>query len=281
MRRLAVHGDELKRLLWLAGLVFLLAGCTLGSQLVVNPDGSGTYATTLTASGAAGNSLFNAVQQVSQTSGVPMKISRASGGGETGVTMSFGFKSLQDFAAISAKLGSATGTGLGGVTFNRGSTGWTFSANVPGGLTSPAGDSQTGSPGGLIDTSKLGALVHMSVAVTLPGSPGPNNATAVTHSATTTTFEWSLPVGRTAGALDAATAFVGNQGSVPLSTALTTLRSGPRSGHSSSSTATILVVVFVVLGVLILAAAAVFVRRRRVSQPVAAEPAGSTSGSDE
>jgi hypothetical protein len=115
----------------------------------------------------------------------------------------------------------------------------------------------------------------MSVAVTLPGAPGTNNATAVTHTATTSHFEWSLPVGRTARALSASTTFVGNQGSVPLATGLTKLGAGSVStpAHKSSSNTGLVVALSVGGAVVVIAGVLLLLMRRRRSAPAGAHQA--------
>lgn len=258
----------MKRLVIAALLLFALAACRTGTEIVVHTDGSGTYSTIVTADGTAGNHVYDAVVRAARKSGVPLTVSRYSSGAESGAKLSCTFRSLDDLVAMSKKLGAASGAQLGGVRIGRSDTGWTFSAAVHGGLVGTPGAIETGAPGGTIDPTQLAALVHISVAVTLPGAPGVNNATSVTHTSTSTRFTWALAVGHTAGTLQAATTFVGNQGSIPLATALTPL--GEHAGDSSSGVSSWVWVGVGTAVVVMVAALILFLRRRQ--PPSAPEP---------
>lgn len=250
----------------LGPLVLLaLAACQAGTEVVVHPDGSGTYSTIITADGAAGDAVYNAVVRAADKSGVPLTVSHYSGGGESGAKLTCTFRSLDDLAAMSKKLGAASGSQLGGIRIRRNAVGWRFTAAAQGGFGGTPGAVETGAPGGNIDPTALAALVHLSVAVTLPGAPGVNNATSVTHTSTATRFSWSLDVGHTPGTLEAATTFVGNQGSVPLATELTPLGTHPASSSSGLSSW-----VWYVVGAAVLVALAtmiMFLRRRKPPEP--------------
>lgn len=226
----------LRRRFTLVGLVILailgLCACNAGSQIVVHPDGSGTFSTVLTVPGSAGDALYQSVLKAEAGSKVPLVVSRYSSGSESGAKISAPFKSLSDLTALGNNLGSSTG--LAGVAVARAASGWTFVARSDGGLVRPPG-AATGSPGGAIDGSQLAGLVHMSVSVELPGAPGKTNANTVTHTAATSTFVWNLAVGRAASALSAATVFVGGQGSITLATALTPLKAAAAAPASKSS----------------------------------------------
>lgn len=216
------------------GVLALLAlcACNAGSQIVVHPDGSGTFSTVLSVQGSAGEALYKSVLKAEARSKVPLKVSRYSNGSESGAQISAPFKSLNDLTALGNNLGSSTG--LAGVVVTRASSGWTFVARSDGGLVRPPG-SATGSTGGGIDGSQLAGLISMSVSVELPGAPGKTNADTVTHTATTSRFVWNLTAGRPAADLSAATTFVGNQRSVTLATALTALKNARAGGGAVSA----------------------------------------------
>jgi hypothetical protein len=216
-----------------AGFVALvaLAGCTIASKVVVQPNGSGTYSVVMTVPDGSDNpgaALYSALQKAALNSSVPLQVTKYAAAGESGGEATFAFKSLADLDAESARLASSAG-GLG-VIINRDSTGWHFTASSTEGLIAPPGSAATGATGGPIDASALAAIAHISVVVQMPGAPGQNNATAVTHTATATTFTWALSTARTATGLQASTSFVGNQGSVKLTDGIT-----PVSTHSTSA----------------------------------------------
>ncbi|RNL81097.1 hypothetical protein [Nocardioides marmorisolisilvae] len=240
----------------------LLVGCQAGSDIVVQPDGSGTYSTIVTVDGPAGDALYTSAVKAAEKSGVPLKVAHYTSGTESGAKITCAFRSLDDLAAMATKLSGAD-TGLGGVKVSRGEDGWTFVATPDGGLNRPAGSTETGSTGGDIDAGKLGGLIHMSVQVELPGSPGVTNATAVTNTATTSTFRWNLEVGREASDLQAATHFVGDQGSVELATDLTPL--GSHAGDDGGWPTWAWVALAV--GLLVLLALALLVLKRRRTAP--------------
>ena len=212
--------------------VLALCACNAGSQIVVQPDGSGTFSTVLTVEGTAGDALYQSVQKAESSSTVPLTVTRYTSGAESGAKISAPFRSLNDLTAIGKNLGSSAG--LAGVAVAKAKSGWTFVAHSTDGLVRPSG-AATGSTGGVIDGAQLAGVVHMSVSVALPGAPGKTNADTVTHTATTTTFVWKLAAGRTAEDLAAATTFVGNQKSVALSTALTSLKSSAAAGATPAA----------------------------------------------
>lgn len=214
--------------------LLVLCACNTGSQIVVHPDGSGTFSTVLTVQGTAGEALYQSVVKAEARGKVPLKVTRYANGSESGAQIAAPFKSLNDLSALGKNLGSSTG--LAGVAVARNSSGWTFVASSDGGLVRPPG-SATGSTGGPIDGSQLAGLIHMSVSVELPGAPGRTNADAVTSTATMSRFVWNLTAGRTAADLSAATTFVGNQRSVALATALSPLKSVRSGGGGAVSAA--------------------------------------------
>jgi hypothetical protein len=203
----------------------MLSGCNIASRVVVNPDGSGTYSVILTVPNGTGNpggALESAMKKAMAKSDVPLVVTPYAAGGESGAKATLSFQSLADFNAESAAIASTPG-GLG-ITVARATSGWTFNANSAQGLVSPPGTASSGSTGGVIDGSALGSIAHLSVVVQLPGSPAENNATAVTHSATSSTFTWALTVGRASNGLQASTTFVGGQAAVKLASGLTAIR---------------------------------------------------------
>ncbi len=227
-RRLKVAGAGL-------ALLILMAGCNLASKVVVQPDGSGSYSVILTvpdASSNPGQALYQAVLKGSAKSDVPLKVTPYSSGGTSGAMTTFHFLSLADLNAESARL-AASGGGDIGVTINRDSTGWHFARLPPRRhCMSPPGSAGNGTeapppavrPVEAINGSALSSLLSIAIVVQLPGAPAQNNAKAVTHTASTSTFTWALSPGQAGTGLQAATTFVGNQGSVKLSSALTSVR---------------------------------------------------------
>jgi hypothetical protein len=127
-----------------------------------------------------------------------------------------------------------------------------------------------GAPGGPITATPLTGIVHVSIVVELPGAPGVNNATAVTHNASTSTFDWVVNVGQPAGALQASTTFIGNQASVALASKLTTLSGPPAAGKTH-----VLPVVLIAAAALLAGGVAfLLIRRRRTT--VRGHSAGTT-----
>jgi hypothetical protein len=253
------------------GLAVLLAACNIVTHVVVHPDGSGTYALVLSApidtTGDPGPAILTQLRKAAAKSDVPLKVTAYRSDGESGAQAFFTFRSLDDLKAESAHLASA-GSGLNAVTVERNSAGWRFAtATVPGGVPTP--NIGKGSPGGPITATPLTGLVHVSIIVELPGAPAANNATAVTHNATTSTFNWIVKVGQPVAAQQASTTFVGNQASVKLAKDVTPL--GHAAQHSSSHAWVYLLIG--ILAALILLALLVFVIRRR-RQPAAAHRAG-------
>jgi hypothetical protein len=252
-----------------AGLIMLvgLAGCTIASKVVVRPNGSGTYSVVMSVPNGSGNpgaALYGALQKAAANSNVPLQVTKYAAGGESGGEATFAFKSLADLDAESARLASSAG-GLG-VIIHRDGAGWHFSASSAQGLIAPPGASSKGVTGGPIDGSALAAIARISVLVQMPGAPGENNATAVTHTATATTFTWALSTARTASGLQASTTFVGNQGSVKLTDGITAVSAhstdGPISGGGGLST---LDMGLIGGGVVVLLGAGAFVTTRRRS----------------
>jgi hypothetical protein len=251
-------------------LAVLLAACNIITHVVVHPDGSGTYSLILSAptdaTGDPGPAILAQLRKVAAKSDVPLKVTTYRANGESGAQASFTFRSLDDLKAESAHLASA-GSGLNAVTVQRNSAGWQFAtATVPGGLPTP--NIGKGSPGGPITATPLAGLVHVSIVVELPGAPAANNATAVTHNATTSTFNWIVKVSQPVTALQASTTFVGNQASVQLAKDVTPLGHAAR---QSSSHAWVYVLIGVLAALILLAVVVFVIRRRR--QPVAAHRA--------
>lgn len=249
-------------------LVVVLAACDVSSHIVVHPDGSGSYSMTMTidnGSDNAGAKLFDAVKAAADKSPVPLPVERVDYGDQGGARIAFEFKSLDDLKAEADRVAQVGGS-LGGIAIAKSADGWTFAASTDSGLGRQPGTPESGAPGGAIDPSQLGQLLHLSVVVELPGAPAGNNATSVTHTDTTSEFTWKLDVGREASGLQAATTFVGDQASVPLATATTPTRN-PSSGSSSDSTP--------IVAALLMAAAVIAIvvlwRRRRPVGPQTAQ----------
>jgi hypothetical protein len=245
-------------------LVALLAACNLTSRVVVRPDGSGTYSVNLTVPNGktnAGASLYKAVHTATSHSNVPLQVAPYTAGDEGGAQLTFAFRSLADLEAESARL-AKLGGGLGGITVSRDQSGWHFATNLAQSLVAPPGQGANGPTGGVINPSAFSSLIHLSVIVELPGAPAENNATAVTHSATTSTFNWVMTVGKPAPPLQAGTTFVGDQVSVRLASALTPVSGG--SSSSGSGGVSGLAIAGLGAGAVVLVSAGTFgIRRRR------------------
>lgn len=248
--------------------VVALTGCNVASRIVVHPDGSGTYAVTMTApdgAGDPGKALFQSVAAAAAKSTVPLDVTHYSAGGESGAKISFTFRSMTDLQAENARL-AALGNGLGGLSITRDTSGWHFSATSTTGLVAPSAAAASGSSRGIIDGAALAQTVDVSVVLEMPGAPGENDATATTHTSKATTFTWALPVGRKATPLQASTTFTGavSLASVPLATALTPVAGDPqhraRGGSDAVSIIAAAIAAAVVLGG---GAFAVWHRRRR------------------
>jgi hypothetical protein len=246
-------------------LVVLLSACNVASHIVVQPDGSGTYSVTLTVADGPdhpGDALYKAVQAGAAKSDVPLPVEQFSQGGESGAKISYAFRSLDDLKAENERL-AKVGSGLGGIAITRGDAGWHFSADSAEGLVRDPTSSQSGPPGGIIDATQLAGLIHLAVVVELPGLPAANNASAVTHTDSTSEFTWTIEVGRAATPLDAKTTFTGDQGSVKLATELTPVAapsdaSGAGSGAQTGRNVGIGVGAAIVVG-----AGVLLLRRRR------------------
>lgn len=253
----------------LAVAIFAATACDVASQIVVHPDGSGSYAIVITVPngpGDPGGALYRTAKAAVAHSTVPLAVAPYSAGGQDGARLSFTFRSLADLRAETARL-SSLGNGLGGVTVTRDGSGWHFAATSSSGPVAPPGQAPKGSTGGPINGSAIAQAMNIAVVLELPGLPGENNASAVTHGATTTTFNWALPVGRPAMALQASTTFVAGQATTRLASALTPVSHGARSAGSASGPGTTGSMVVVLGAVALLAGGggAVTIRRRRQS----------------
>lgn len=264
----------MRRLKWIAAALtalVLLAGCNLAANVVVKPDGSGYYSVTMSvpnASSHPGQAIYSAVRRGAASSNVPLTVTPYSSGGNSGAKMTFHFLSLADLNAESQRL-AAAGKGAIGVTINRDDHGWNFSASTADSLITPPG-----STGG---SSALGTLVNqvitINLVVQLPGAPAENNAKAVTHTSTASTFTWILSSSQSGTGLQASTTYVGNQANVKLATALTPVAASSNSSGSSGSGWSAGMVALVAGGAVIVLGAAAFgivtvTRRRRVSPAV-------------
>jgi hypothetical protein len=259
------------------GMLVLLTGCNLSSRIVVQPDGSGSYSVTMSVpsgSSNAGRTLYQTARQESATSAIPVTVSPYTSGSNSGFRSTFAFKSLADLEDESQAMAATQAGGLA-VSINRDASGWHFTSSTAN-LLAPStafGAAANGSTGGPISGTSLQSALSVSVVLQLPGAPAGTNATTVTHSATTSTFTWSMKPGQAASELAASTTFVGNQGSVALSTGTTKLASaaskppaaaaaaGASHAHAGGSgLSTIWMVAGA--GVLVLAFSAVVVRRQ-------------------
>lgn len=226
------------RLKWAAALLtllVLLAGCNLAAKVVVQPDGSGSYSVIMTVPNAPSNpgrALLAAVRKGAATSNVPLTVSAYSANGDSGAKMTFHFLSLADLNAESHRL-AASGKGGIGVTVGRDDHGWNFSASTADSLIKPQGSS---GPSSNALSSVLNEQITIALVVQLPGAPAENNAKTVTHTATASTFTWTLSSAQTGTGLQASTTYVGNQADVKLATGLTHVASASRPTGSSSST---------------------------------------------
>lgn len=256
-------------------VLLVLTGCNLAAKVIVQPDGSGYYTVIMTVPKAAsdpGLAVYRALQQGAAKSNVPLTVTRYTAGNDSGAAMSFHFLSLADLNAESHRLAAAHAGGIG-VTIKRNGSGWHFTASVSQSIIS-APPSGSGYTGGIIDASQLNSLVSIDLIVQLPGAPGENNAKSVTHSASSSTFTWSLSTTQAGTVVQASTTYVGNQSHVKLATAFTPVAtSGGGSGSSGWSAGTMALVAaggaVVVLG----AGALVVVTRRRRAVPTAEDAA--------
>jgi hypothetical protein len=267
------------RLKWVAallGLLVLLAGCNLAAKVVVQPDGSGYYSVIMTVPNAPSNpgrALLTAVRRGAATSNVPLTVTAYSADNSSGAKMTFHFLSLADLNAESHRL-AAHGQGGIGVTVDRDSHGWNFSASTANSLIKPAGSS---GPASNALGSALNAQISIGLIVQLPGAPAENNAKTVTHTATASTFTWTLLSTQTGTGLQASTTFVGNQANVKLATGLTSVASASKPTGSSSSSGSsgwsAGMVALVAAGAVIVLGAGTYLVLRRRRPTVAAEVA--------
>jgi hypothetical protein len=263
-------------------VLLVLTGCNLAAKVVVQPNGSGYYSVIMTVpddSSNPGQVLYNAVRKGTAKSDFPLTVTPYSSSGSSGAEITFHFLSLADLNTESHRL-AAEGNGGIGVTINRDSGGWNFSASTPQGLITPSDSLGTGvgsgSTGGLINASQLDSLITIDLVVQLPGAPGANNAKSVSHTSTASTFTWNLSSSQPGSGLRASTSYVGNQANVKLATALTPVASGTGSnsaGGSGMSGATMVLAVGAAVVVVGAGSAALIlaVRRRKTLAPVTGE----------
>ncbi|HWD55856.1 MAG TPA: hypothetical protein VG346_12075 [Acidimicrobiales bacterium] len=263
----------LRRLKWVAALlagVVVLAGCNLAAKVVVQPNGSGFYSVIMAVPNAPSNpgrALLAAVRSGAARSKVPLTVTAYSANGSSGAKLTFHFLSLADLNAESHRL-AASGSGGIGVTVDRDNHGWNFSASTANSLITPAASS---GPGNSSLAKTLNSQINLALIVQLPGAPAENDARAVTHTATTSTFTWTLSSAQTGTGLQASTTYVGNQANVKLATAVTPVASGTSatvsSGLSGGTIALIAGAAVIVLG----GGALAIVLRRRRHPAIAAE----------
>jgi len=275
---MSAWGKRILRLVLGLAVLLVLTGCNLAAKVVVLPNGTGSYSVIMTVPNAQsdpGQALYNAIRKgTSISGGIPLTVTPYSSGGNSGAQITFHFLSLADLNAESHRL-AAEGQGGIGVTINRDSGGWHFSAATPQSLITPSDALGTGlgsgSPGGLISTSQLNSLVTIDLVVQLPGLPSVNNARVVSHTATTSTFTWALSSSQPGSGLQASTTYAGNQANVKLATALTPVASGTRSSSSNGSGMSSDTMALVLAGAAVVVIGAValliVVRRRKASEP--------------
>jgi hypothetical protein len=208
-----------------------------------------------------GQVLLTAIRKGAAKSNVPLSVSAYSSNGSSGAMMTFHFLSLADLNAESHRL-AAGGRGGIGVTVDRDANGWNFSASTAHSLITPSGTSGAGNSS---FAKTINSVINIALVVRLPGAPAKNNANAVTHTATSSTFTWNLSSTSAGTVVQASTTYVGNQANVKLATAVTPVASA---SHSSGSSGWSGGTIALVAGgaVLVLGAAAlgiVMVSRRR------------------
>ncbi len=265
----------IQRLKWVAALVIavvLLAGCNLAAKVVVQPNGSGFYSVIMSVPNAASNpggARLAAVRSGAAKSKVPLTVTSYSANGSSGAKLTFHFLSLADLNAESHRLAANGGGGIG-VTVGRDTHGWNFSASTANSLITPPSSS---GPGNSSLAKTLNSQINLALVVQLPGAPAENNARAVTHTATTSTFSWTLSAAQSGTGLQASTTYVGNQANVSLATALTPVHAAPVSSRGSGglSGGTIGLIAGGVVVILAGAALVVVLRKRRQAVP-AIEP---------
>jgi hypothetical protein len=266
-----------KRLKWVGALLValvLLTGCNLAAKVVVQPDGSGSYSVIMTVPNAAsspGQAIVSALRKGAAKSKIPLSVAAYSGNGSSGAKLTFHFLSLADLDAESHRL-AASGQGGIGVTVDRDAHGWNFTGSTANSLITPAASSGAGNSA---FAKTINSQITIALVVQLPGAPAENNAKNVTHSATTSTFTWSLSSTQSGTDLQASTTYVGNQANVKLATALTHVASASSSTGSGGSGWSAGMVALVAGGAVIVLAAGAYlvVRRRRagaIGEPAAA-----------
>ena len=265
-----------RRLKWavaLVGALVLLSGCNLAAKVVVQPDGSGSYSVIMTVPNAPsdpGQAIVAAVRKGAAKSKIPLTVASYSANGSSGAKLTFHFLSLADLNAESQRL-AASGEGGIGVTVDRDAHGWNFTASTANSLITPTASSGAGNSA---FAKTINSQITVALVVQLPGAPAENNAKSVTHSATASTFTWSLSSTQTGTDLQASTTYVGNQGNVQLATALTHVASASTSTGSSAASGWSAGMIALVAGgaVIVLGAGAYLVvrRRRTVAAPAPA-----------
>ena len=244
----------------------VLTGCDIASKVVVHPDGSGTYSVVLTVpngTGDPGHALLAAMQKAATKSRVPLRVTPVTLGGESGAMTTFTFQSLADLDSESAVL--ASGGGLN-VAITRDATGWHFTTASATTLIRPPPGTTQQSTGGPISGAALAAIANISIVVQLPGLPGENNASSVTHSGSTSTFTWVLAPGRTNAGLQASTTFVGNQASVKLASGMTPIaKTTPTSASTAGVSGTAMALIIGGAVVVVALVALLLSRRRKAS----------------
>ena len=212
-----------------------------------------------------GQALLTAVRRGATKSNVPLTVAAYAANGSSGAKLTYHFLSLADLNAESHRL-AASGQGGIGVTVDRDAHGWNFTASTANSLITPTASSGAATAPSPRRSTRRSPLRSSS------NSPERRRRTTprrVTHSATASTFMWSLSSTQAGADLQASTTYVGNQANVQLATALTHVASASKSTGSSGGSGWSAGMVALVAGgaVIVLGAGAYLVVRRRRTVP--------------
>lgn len=183
----------------LAGLALLLSGCEIRGELVVNDDGSGTFAFVFgipkefLAFVPAGEDPFGDVRRDVADAPFPVEVEDYETERVRGVRVSFAFSSVDDLGSkletFSEEQGATPGGDFQDFSLRETGDGWSFRASAS---DVDAGFSEFGGEDFPLDPAQLEELLDLRFVVTLPGAPGDHNADEVSRSGGKTTFTWRL-----------------------------------------------------------------------------------------
>ena len=193
-------------LVGVTALMLTLAACEMNAEVVVNPDGSGTFGFSfaiedaLAAQIPGGENPLDGFREEFADDGLPWQVEEFTGNGMTGVRATLPFASIEDLRTTMTSLETTDSPGAFDDSFRleRTDGGWVFEATgeAPG---SSFGGDLGGDPsfeGGEFapgfDPSALAELFDISVKVTLPGASTSTNATETIVDGGSTTFVWAL-----------------------------------------------------------------------------------------